>query len=328
MAPLVLGLNALKLAKLHNYSRIMFKRIITSWSTEQVSGVSYVITLLNCLFYTWYEFPFLSSDSLLISIISSIGVVIEFVHVPIFITYASKKESAKIMRLPGLALILFITFAFVSLFILHGKTCKLSRSITLDISSTIMTKFKRIIRNRSTEQFSGVPYVVTLLSYSLYTWYGLPFVSSDNLLLLIISAMGVVIELTYVLIFIAYAPKKERAKIMGFSGLALIFFLTFAFASLFALHSKNRKLLCSIRLDIFSTIMCASPLSVMMMVIKTESVKFMPFLLSLSTLCGIFWLAYGLLSHDPFLIFRKIYVMVLQVPNELGTGLGIAQLIL
>ncbi|KAL3737237.1 hypothetical protein ACJRO7_026066 [Eucalyptus globulus] len=175
-----------------------------------------------------------------------------------------------------------------------------------NVVGLLLFLFKRIIRNRSTEQFSGVSYVVTLLSCSFYTWYGLPFVSSDNLLLLIISAMGVVIELTYVLIFIAYAPKKERAKIMGFSGLALIFFLTFAFASLFALQSKNRKLLCSITLDIFSTIMCASPLSVMMMVIKRESVKFMPFLLSLSSfLCGIFWLAYGLLSRDPFFIISN-----------------------
>ncbi|KAF8030824.1 hypothetical protein BT93_D0117 [Corymbia citriodora subsp. variegata] len=143
--------------------------------------------------------------------------------------------------------------------------------------------------------------------------------SPDNLLLLIISIIGVVIELTYVLIFITYAPKKERTKIMGLCGLALIFILTFAFVSLFALHSKTRKLFCGITLDIFSAFMYASPLSNMMLVIKTKSVEFMPFLLSLSSfLCGIFWLAYGLLSHDPFLI----------VPNGLGTGLGIAQLIL
>ncbi|XP_018730924.2 bidirectional sugar transporter SWEET1 [Eucalyptus grandis] len=182
-----------------------------------------------------------------------------------------------------------------------------------------MTTFKRIIRNQSTEQFSGVPYMVTLLSCSLYTWYGLPFMSPDNLLLLIISVIGVVIELTYVWIFITYAPKKEWANIMVLSGLALILILTFALVSPFALHSKTRKLFCGIMLDIFSTITYASPLSIMMLVIKTKSAEFMPFLLSLLFfLCGIFWLAYGLLSRDPFLI----------VPNGLGTGLGIAQLIL
>ncbi|XP_010040792.1 bidirectional sugar transporter SWEET1 isoform X2 [Eucalyptus grandis] len=126
----------------------------------------------------------------------------------------------------------------------------------------IMT-FKRIIRSQSTEQFSGVPYVISLLNCLLYTWYGLPFVSSDNLLISIISGIGVVIEFTYVSIFITNGPKKERAKIIGLCALALILFITFAFVSLFALHGKTRKLLCGITLDISSTIMYASPLSVM-----------------------------------------------------------------
>ncbi|KAL3737238.1 hypothetical protein ACJRO7_026067 [Eucalyptus globulus] len=195
----------------------------------------------------------------------------------------------------------------------------LGNAVGLFLFLAPMTTFKRIVRRRSTEQFSGIPYIVTLLSCSLSTWYGLPFVSPDNLLVLIISGIGVVIELTYVWIFITYAPKKESQKIMGLSGLALILVLTFAFVSLFALHGKTRKLFCGIMLDIFSILTYASPLSVMMLVIKTKSVEFMPFLLSLSSfLCGIFWLAYGLLSQDPFLI----------VSNGLGTGLGIAQLIL
>ncbi|KAF8030825.1 hypothetical protein BT93_D0118 [Corymbia citriodora subsp. variegata] len=153
----------------------------------------------------------------------------------------------------------------------------LGNAVGLSLYLAPMTTFKRIIKNRSTEQFSGVPYMVTLLSCSLYTWYGLPFVSSDNLLLLIISIMGVVIELTYVLIFITYAPKKKRAKITGFCGLALILILTFALVSLFILHGKTRKLFCGITLDIFSTITYASPLSIMTLVIKTKSVEFMPF---------------------------------------------------
>ncbi|XP_056167876.1 bidirectional sugar transporter SWEET1-like [Syzygium oleosum] len=221
----------------------------------------------------------------------------------------------------------FSLFTFFSLAFDLGKAMDILRFLCGIIGNAIglflylapLTTFKKIIRSRSTEQFSGIPYMVTLLSCSLYTWYGLPFVSLDNLLLLIISGIGVVIELTYVLIFITYAPKKERAKIMGLSGLALVLFLTFAFVSLFALHGKARKLFCGITLVIFSTITYASPLSIMMLVIKTKSVEFMPFLLSLSSfLCGISWLAYGLLSRDPFLI----------VPNGLGTGLGIAQLIL
>jgi hypothetical protein len=46
-------------------------------------------------------------------------------------------------------------------------------------------------------------------------------------------------------------------------------------------------------------------LCVQRLVIKTKSVEFMPFLLSLSVfLCGTSWFIYGLLGRDPFIIVR------------------------
>lgn len=44
-------------------------------------------------------------------------------------------------------------------------------------------------------------------------------------------------------------------------------------------------------------------LCVQRLVIKTKSVEFMPFLLSLSVfLCGTSWFIYGLLEFDPFIV--------------------------
>ncbi|XP_044474907.1 bidirectional sugar transporter SWEET1-like isoform X2 [Mangifera indica] len=141
--------------------------------------------------------------------------------------------------------------------------------------------FKRIIRSKSTEQFSGIPYVMTMLNCLLSAWYGLPFISEDNLLVSTIN------------------------------GAALV--------SLLALHGNARKNFCGFAATIFSVIMYASPLSVIRMVIKTKSVEFMPFFLSLFVfLCGTSFFVYGLVGKDPFV----------AVPNGFGCGLGAVQLIL
>ncbi|KAK6114989.1 hypothetical protein DH2020_007258 [Rehmannia glutinosa] len=142
------------------------------------------------------------------------------------------------------------------------------------------------MNKRSTEQFSGIPYVMTLLNCLLAAWYGLHFISKDNYLVSVINGTGAVIESVYFLPSMA-SPKKQ--------------------------------LLCGFAATIFSIIMYASPLSVMRMVIKTKSVEYMPFLLSLFVfLCGTSWFTYGLIGKDKFL----------YIPNGFGSLLGAMQLIL
>lgn len=182
-----------------------------------------------------------------------------------------------------------------------------------------MITFKRVIQKRSTEEFSGIPYVMTLLNCLLSTWYGLPFISPNNILVSIINGTGAGLEAVYVLIFLIYAPKREKAKISGLLSVVLAIFTTVALVSLLALRHNARKLLCGFAAAIFSIIMYGSPLSIMRTVIKTKSVEFMPFFLSLFVfLCGTSWFIYGLLGRDPFI----------AVPNGVGSLLGMVQLIL
>ncbi|KAE9603970.1 putative SWEET sugar transporter [Lupinus albus] len=179
--------------------------------------------------------------------------------------------------------------------------------------------FRRIIKNKSTEKFSGIPYVMTLLNCLLSAWYGLPFVSPNNIPVSTINGAGSVIEIIYVLIFIIFAPSKQKAKILGLFTSVLVVFSIVVFVSLFALHGNSRKLFCGFAAAIFSIIMYGSPLSIMRVVIRTKSVEFMPFFLSLFVfLCGTSWFVFGLLGRDPFV----------AVPNGVGSALGAMQLIL
>ncbi|XP_074584005.1 bidirectional sugar transporter SWEET1a-like [Curcuma longa] len=179
--------------------------------------------------------------------------------------------------------------------------------------------FRRIIKKRSTEDFSGVPYTMTLLNCLLSAWYGLPFVSPNNILVSTVNGAGAAVEAIYVVIFLVFAPKKGKAKMMGLLALVLSIFSSVALVSLLALHGQRRKVFCGFAAAIFSICMYASPLSIMRLVIKTKSVEYMPFLLSLFVfLCGTSWFVYGLLGRDPFV----------AVPNGCGSLLGAMQLIL
>eukprot|EP00453_Perkinsus_chesapeaki_P001277 CAMPEP_0185916890 /NCGR_PEP_ID=MMETSP0924C-20121207/3961_1 /TAXON_ID=321610 /ORGANISM="Perkinsus chesapeaki, Strain ATCC PRA-65" /LENGTH=95 /DNA_ID=CAMNT_0028642541 /DNA_START=103 /DNA_END=387 /DNA_ORIENTATION=+ len=67
-----------------------------------------------------------------------------------------------------------------------------------------------------------------------------------------------------------------------------------------------------------NALMYGSPLAVLKVVIQTRSVRYMPFLLSFMTLmCAVIWFAWALVANDVFVL----------IPNILGLGLGIAQMV-
>ncbi|KAE8783388.1 bidirectional sugar transporter SWEET1a [Hordeum vulgare] len=191
--------------------------------------------------------------------------------------------------------------------------------IALFLFLSPVVTFWRIIKRKSTEDFSGVPYNMTLLNCLLSAWYGLPFVSPNNILVTTINGAGSVIEAIYVVIFLIFAERRSKIRMLGLLSVVTAIFTTVVLVSLLALHGKGRTVFCGLAATVFSICMYASPLSIMRLVIKTKSVEFMPFLLSLSVfLCGTSWFIYGLLGLDPFI----------YIPNGCGSFLGLMQLIL
>lgn len=70
--------------------------------------------------------------------------------------------------------------------------------------------FRRIIRNRSTEQFSGLPYIYALLNCLICLWYGTPLISNDNVMVVTVNSIGAVFQLAYIILFIVYAEKAIK----------------------------------------------------------------------------------------------------------------------
>ncbi|KAJ7959292.1 Bidirectional sugar transporter SWEET [Quillaja saponaria] len=182
--------------------------------------------------------------------------------------------------------------------------------------------FPRVIGKKSTEEFSCVPYIVALLSCLLYTWYGLPIVSSrwENLLLVTTTGIGTLFELSFILIYVWFASAKAKVKVaMGVIPVILLFCTT-AVVSVFAFHDHHhRKIFVGSIALVASAAMYGSPLVSVKKVMTTRSVEYMPFYLSISSfLSSSLWMVYGLLKHDLFI----------ASPSIVGFPLTILQLVL
>ncbi|KAG7016831.1 Bidirectional sugar transporter SWEET3, partial [Cucurbita argyrosperma subsp. argyrosperma] len=210
--------------------------------------------------------------------------------------------------------------------------------------------FWRVIKKKSTEEFSCVPYMVALMNCLLYTWYGLPVVSKgwENFPVVTINGLGILLEFSFIFVYFSFASSRAKASspthslftsrfinillfrfiqtchsfkkvVLGLVGVLTVFFCV-GMISAFVLHTHHlRKLFVGCIGLVASVAMYASPLVAMNQVLKTKSVEFMPFYLSLfSFFASSLWLAYGLLSHDIFL----------ASPNLVGSPLGLLQLVL
>ncbi|KAA8530251.1 hypothetical protein F0562_004960 [Nyssa sinensis] len=154
----------------------------------------------------------------------------------------------------------------------------------------------------------------------LWVLYGLPIVHPDSILVVTINGLGLVMELIYIPIYFVYADKKGRLKVISWIFMEVVFVAIVAGCTLSLLHTTARRSavvgsLCII----FTALLYISPLTIIAKVIKTKSVKYMPFYLSLASfLSGIIWLTYALIKFDIYLV----------AGNGLGVLSGIVQLIL
>ncbi|XVF49560.1 hypothetical protein PTKIN_Ptkin04bG0022500 [Pterospermum kingtungense] len=178
--------------------------------------------------------------------------------------------------------------------------------------------FYQIYKKKTSEGFQSIPYVVSLFSAMLWIYYAL--LKKDAMLLITINTFCVFIQTFYIVTYFYYGPKKEKVVTVKLILLFNVFGFGVVFLSTFFL--KNPK----IRLCVLGYICMAfalsvfvAPLGIVRKVIKTKSVEYMPFSLSLFLSLGaVMWFFYGLMLKD----------MNIAVPNVLGFIFGVLQMIL
>ncbi|KAH7279467.1 hypothetical protein KP509_37G021000 [Ceratopteris richardii] len=187
--------------------------------------------------------------------------------------------------------------------------------IQIMVFASPIPTFWRIVKMRSTESFSAIPYLTTLLSNSLWLYYGL--LKVNEMVLVTISGVGVLFGASYICLYLLFASKTQRVSLSKYLVLVGTFFGVVAFSTMRFSHGTTRILVVGLLCAVNSACNYASPLTVVKLVIKTKSVEYLPFWLCffLATSAWV-WLAYALVIRDPFL----------TASNSIGSLFGIIQL--
>ncbi|XP_050369398.1 bidirectional sugar transporter SWEET6b-like [Argentina anserina] len=186
--------------------------------------------------------------------------------------------------------------------------------------------FLEICKKKDVEEFDPKIYLATVLNCLFWCYYGMPFVNPNSTLVVTINGAGLVIELIYLGIFLYYAPSKKQKTVIGILLGEIVFFalvvaLTMPFIPKHKMFINRplRAVVIGIICDVFNIIMYSSPLFILKKVIKTKSVKYMPFFISLANFMnGGCWTSYALIGKVDYFIL---------ISNGLGTFFGLVQLI-
>nr|WME85014.1 transporter SWEET16 [Impatiens uliginosa] len=189
--------------------------------------------------------------------------------------------------------------------------------ISLLVFTSPLSTFRKVVKNKSTENYKCHPYITTLLSTSLWTFYGL---LKPDMLVITVNGAGAFLQFIYVTLFIVYAPRNVKLKSLKLVGVLNVVFMGSVIAvTFFAFHGNLRKTFVGFLCSALTIGMYAAPMTVMRTVVKTKSVEYMPFFLSFFLfLNGSVWSVYAVLVKDYFI----------GVPNSIGFILGSTQLIL
>ncbi|XP_057789201.1 bidirectional sugar transporter SWEET17-like isoform X2 [Salvia miltiorrhiza] len=177
--------------------------------------------------------------------------------------------------------------------------------------------FARIVKKRSTEDFSSFPYICMVLNASLWTYYG---IIKPDALLTTVNGSGVVISTVYLSLYLVFAPPKARVRTAAVAAVMDVGIVAAAiWVSGWELEGESSISFTGFLCACFNLLRYASPLSIMKEVVMTKSVEYMPLLLSIC-LCanGLIWAIYAMLVRDIFLL----------VPHSMGFVLGASQLVL
>nr|GLL37341.1 Nodulin MtN3 family protein isoform 3 [Ipomoea trifida] len=190
-----------------------------------------------------------------------------------------------------------------------------------------LTFWKLVKKKISAEGYNAVPHMCQLVCRSLWVFYGF-LVPFDGLLIITVNSVGVLSQIIYVIIYLVYAPMDKKVKALVLVGLMNICFPGLAIAlSLFVFHGNARHTFVGFLCAVLTITMYAAPISVMISVIKTRSVEYMPFIVSLFLLLNAAaWFAFAMFLMDLYIIKKSSKVISTEMAEVHEEGINVEEL--
>ncbi|KAL1206682.1 Bidirectional sugar transporter SWEET3 [Cardamine amara subsp. amara] len=195
---------------------LTFSRVIKKRNTEEFSCFPYVMTLFNCLIYTWYGLPIVSHlwENLPLVTINGVGILLESIFIFIYFCFASSKEKIKVGVTFVPVMVVFALTTVVSAVVLddhhHRKSFVGSVGLVASISmyGSPLIVMKKVIETKSVEYMPFYLSFFSFLASSLWLAYGL---LSHDLFLASPNMVGTPLGILQLILYFKYKNKKELA---------------------------------------------------------------------------------------------------------------------
>lgn len=158
------------------------------------------------------------------------------------------------------------------------------------MSHYIRPTFVRIVKKKSVEEYSPIPYLATLINCLVWVLYGLPTVHPDSTLVVTINGTGILIEIVFLTIFFVYCGRQKQRLVISAVIAGETAFIAILAVLVFTLQHTTEKRTMSVGIVccVFNVMMYASPLSVMVRNVSFSFFLFKSLCSSLRSYCFLF----------------------------------------
>ncbi|CAL9243338.1 unnamed protein product [Arabidopsis halleri] len=193
---------------------LTFSRVFKKKSTEEFSCFPYVMTLFNCLIYTWYGLPIMSHlwENLPLVTINGLGILLESIFIFMYFCYASPKEKIKVgVTLVPVIVVFGLTTAISAVVFddhRHRKSFVGSVGLVASISmyGSPLIVMKKVIETKSVEYMPFYLSFFSFLASSLWLAYGL---LSHDLFLASPNMVATPLGILQLVLYFKYKNKKD-----------------------------------------------------------------------------------------------------------------------